>query len=226
MSPASRCTLFAACVTAAALAAQRLALPGTQRLARPAARVSSGVETFIPANDANVWTTGRALENADGSKSFDWEGYTMNLNVQGASYVRVVINATDGILGRFIVESDGWEVASFYVGGGNNAIGTNTFFAAYDLYQTRHIRVVSIIEPAFAGGNAGQYFTFVGFATDGTAAPPTPRTRFIELVGCVARRAWCCASVFFVCAAPPRASIDAFTFAHALTLAPLCFSLQ
>ena len=38
----------------------------------------------------------------------------MNLNVIGATYVAASINAIGGIIGRFIVEVDGWEVTSFY----------------------------------------------------------------------------------------------------------------
>lgn len=70
--------------------------------------------TLIPANDPNVWYTGRFLINENGSRSFDWEGAQMHLNVIGATYVTANISAIGGILGRFIVEVDGWEVASFY----------------------------------------------------------------------------------------------------------------
>lgn len=74
-------------------------------------------------------------------------------------------------------------MSSFYVGGGNGALTTNDFFIAYDLYDTRHIRLIQTLEPAFAGANPNAFFTFLGFTTDGTVAPPTPRTRSIELVG-------------------------------------------
>ena len=149
----------------------------------PRPRPAAGAPKFIPASDPSVTYTGRTRVNGDGTRSFDWEATQINLNVVGASYVRATINATGGILGRFIAEVDGWEVSSFYVGGGNGALTTNDFFIAYDLYDTRHIRLIQSLEPAFAGANAGAFFTFVGFTTDGTAAAPTPRTRSIELVG-------------------------------------------
>ena len=139
--------------------------------------------TFIPANSPSIWYTGRNRINADGSRTHDWEGSQVHINVEGASYVRATINASAGILGRFICEVDGWEVSSFFVGGGNAAVAGNDFLCADDLYQTRHIRLIQILEPAFSGASPMGAFTFLGFTTDGTPAPPTPRTRKIELVG-------------------------------------------
>ena len=110
----------------------------------------------------------------------------MSVNVAGASYVKVVINATGGMLGRIVVEAGGLEVSSFYVGGGNGATTylDNVYFGAYDLYGTTNIRVISVLEPSFGGANANAFLTFVGFLTDGTAAPASaPRARRIELVG-------------------------------------------
>jgi len=150
---------------------------------RPRPAQSTSAPSFIPASDPRVTYTGRTRVNADGTRSFDWEATQMHINVQGASYVRATINASGGILGRFITEVDGWEVSSFYVGGGNGAPTTNDFFIAYDLLDTRHIRLIQTLEPGFAGANPNAFFTFLGFTTDGTVAPPTPRTRSIELVG-------------------------------------------
>ena len=45
---------------------------------------------FIPASDPACWYTGRTRTNADGSRSFDWEGTQLWLNVEGASYVKMV----------------------------------------------------------------------------------------------------------------------------------------
>ena len=167
--------LLAFAASAAQAAGSSLSLP---RRSAPA-----GPPTFVPASDANVRYTGRTRVNADGSRSFDWEATQVHLNVQGASYVRATINATGGILGRFVVEVDGWEVSSFYVGGGNGALTTNDFFIAYDLYDLRHVRLIQTLEPQFAGANPNAFFTFVGFTTDGVPAAPTPRARSIELVG-------------------------------------------
>lgn len=60
-----------------------------------------------------MWYTGRFLINEDGSRSFDWEGAQMNLNVISATYVSASIKAVGGIVGMFIVEVDGIEVTSF-----------------------------------------------------------------------------------------------------------------
>lgn len=43
----------------------------------------------------------------------------MHLNVSGATYVSASINAYGGILGRFVVEVDGWEVTSFFASDGS-----------------------------------------------------------------------------------------------------------
>lgn len=71
------------------------------------------VDTFITASDPNVWYTGRFLINEDSSRSFDWEGAQMHINVKNATYVKASINADGGIIGHFIVEVNGWEVSSF-----------------------------------------------------------------------------------------------------------------
>lgn len=147
-------------------------------------RAAAGPPTFIPAGDSSIWYTGRTRINADATRSFDWEATQAHINVAGATYVRASINASAGILGRFICEVDGWEVSSFFVGGGNGATGgAQDFLCADDLYQTRHIRLIQVLEPSFSGASANGFFTFVGFTTDGTPAPPTPRARKIELVG-------------------------------------------
>ena len=53
------------------------------------------------------------------------------------------------MLGRFVAQTDGWEAASGFIGGGNGAVGTNTFFIAYDLdpSQTWAIRLINVLEP-------------------------------------------------------------------------------
>lgn len=74
--------------------------------------------TFIPASSPSAWFTGRTRVNDDehGSRSFDWEGTQLWLNVAGASRITVVINATPGLVGRFVAEVDGLETSSFWVG--------------------------------------------------------------------------------------------------------------
>ena len=53
----------------------------------------AGTESFIPAASPSCWYTGRTQINLDGSRSFDWEGTQLWVNVQGASYVKMVITA-------------------------------------------------------------------------------------------------------------------------------------
>jgi lysophospholipase L1-like esterase len=141
---------------------------------------------LIPASDPGVWYTGRTQINADGTRTFDWEGTQMYVNVKGATYVSIVVNASGGILGRFSVHTNGWETSSFFVGGGNGAITTNTFMGSYDLDpgQSWTIRAISYLEPSFSGANENAALTFIGFVTDGTVAPAGPaRSRRIELLG-------------------------------------------
>jgi hypothetical protein len=152
-----RSCLGALALTAAA--SHSLTLPG-------APGASSGVETFYAAQDPLTWSVGRFIKNADLSLSFDWENAQLHINVANATYVKLVANATGGMVGRFVAETDGWETTSFWVGG--SAAG-NTFLVASELSQTRHIRVTSVLEPAFEYASESAFLTFVGFLTDGVA---------------------------------------------------------
>ena len=108
----------------------------------------------------------------------------MHVNVNGATYVRANIDAIGGIIGRFIVEVDGWEVTSFYAK--NTDQTTNDFLLVAGLSATsqHNIRLIQIIEPSYSGTPYHQNpFVFRGFSTDGYAEQPTPRTRRIEVVG-------------------------------------------
>ena len=107
----------------------------------------------------------------------------MHLNVQGATYVKASVNAIGGIIGRFIVEVDGWEVSSFYA---SDDAGTNEFILAAGLsvLDTHHVRLIQTLEPTYSG--TPYYpnpFVFLGFTTDGVAVESTPRSRRIELIG-------------------------------------------
>ena len=46
-------------------------------------------ELFIPASSPACWYTGRTQINPDGSRSFDWEGTQLWVNIMGASYVKM-----------------------------------------------------------------------------------------------------------------------------------------
>ena len=61
--------------------------------------------SFIPASSPSAWYTGRTKINSDGSRSFDWEGTQMWINITGASYVKVVINVTDNVVGMSTVHT-------------------------------------------------------------------------------------------------------------------------
>ena len=64
-----------------------------------------GPESFFPASDPHVWSVGRFLLNSDGSKSFDWENSQLHINVVNASYVKLLVNATGKVMGRFLVSA-------------------------------------------------------------------------------------------------------------------------
>eukprot|EP01127_Copromyxa_protea_P009358 TRINITY_DN2201_c0_g1_i1.p1 TRINITY_DN2201_c0_g1~~TRINITY_DN2201_c0_g1_i1.p1 ORF type:complete len:362 (-),score=75.30 TRINITY_DN2201_c0_g1_i1:17-1102(-) len=137
---------------------------------------------FISASDPSVWSVGRTRQNSDGSLSFDWESTQFYINVQGATYVNAHIKANGKIVGRFIVQVNGWEQTSFWVGGANP--GVTEFLAAGDLSGVSQIRIISVLEPSFEHANPTSFFTFVGFSTDGKELPANrTRTRKIELVG-------------------------------------------
>lgn len=139
-------------------------------------------ETYIPATDPAVWTVGRTRLNADSTLSFDWESTQFYINVKDATYVRMHIKPNGNILGLFLIQVDGWEQSQVWVGGNNNA---GVYLIADDLRKGLvQIRVISVLEPAFESADPDSFFTFVGFSTDGSAAPAGPaRSRKIELVG-------------------------------------------
>ncbi len=60
---------------------------------------------FVPANDPRVWYGGRNRVNADGSRSFDWEGSQVFLNVAGSSspVIASLSSASSGGTARLVV---------------------------------------------------------------------------------------------------------------------------
>jgi hypothetical protein len=117
----------------------------------------------------------------------------MWLNVSGASYVKVVINVTTGLVGRFAAQLDGVETSTFWVGldptvteylvVANVGDGGN-----YPANPKNVVRVINILEPAMTGNWENGAFTLLGWKTDGVpTAPPTGnggrRRRRIELLG-------------------------------------------
>lgn len=148
------------------------------------APLATGKASFnwIPASDPSIEYVGRTFINPDGTRTFDWEGTQIKINVNNSNWVSAVILATGDALGRFIVETNGWETYSFYAAA--NTVPNNTYMIADQLWATQSIRLINVLEPSFTGAQSrGSNFTFVGFWTNGQATPPTPRTRKIELVG-------------------------------------------
>ncbi len=148
-----------------------------------------GSETLITADDPSCWYTGRTRINADGSRSFDWEGTQLWVNLQGASYAKILVNVTGNMVGRFSIEANGVEVSLIAVGGCDtpgvcDSSETTEFLVAQDLKGNTTIRVISILEPAFGNAGPTSTLTFLGWKTDGKAGPAGPRRRRkIELVG-------------------------------------------
>ena len=159
-------------------------------------------ENFIPASSPSCWYTGRTQINADGTRSFDWEGTQLWLNIQDASYIKMVMKTSGGITGRFSIELNTLEVASLWVGAGDNPqnrLSNNTAvlskeYRVADALSSGNtvsgvknnvtVRATLILEPSFTGAGPAATFTLVGWKTDGTALPPSePRPRRIELVG-------------------------------------------
>ena len=134
-----------------------------------------------------MWFSGRCSRNAvDGSVSFDWL-CAAHVNVQGASFVRALLNSTGGARARFSATLDGaYESSSFYVGApdATTAPASSFLIASGGLGPLpRLLQLRNVPEPAMAGVGPSAFFTLAGFETDGQAASPSPNTRSIEIVG-------------------------------------------
>jgi lysophospholipase L1-like esterase len=139
-------------------------------------------ENIIPASSNAVTYRGRTRVNADGSRSFDWEGVQADLYVTGATYVKLVLNETTaGVISRLKVNVDGYDVATLFV-----APATYTSYllaAGLANNQQHHLNLYNLIEPADENSYGGP-LTIVGFATDGTGVPaPAPLSRSMQFIG-------------------------------------------
>jgi hypothetical protein len=143
--------------------------------------------TIIPSSDPGFWFSGRTQVNSDGTRSFDWEGVSINFNIEHASYVSLIMN-TSGPTTRitastYLAQNNVWfDHSTFWV---SPRTGSNTYWALDNLDGTQNYtaRFYNSLEPSFSGSNENDYFTFVGIQTDGMILPPTPFTRKIEIVG-------------------------------------------
>ena len=70
--------------------ADTMAAVGSVLAARAEVVAPPPPENFIPASSPSCWYTGRTHINADATRSFDWEGTQLWVNVQGASYIKMV----------------------------------------------------------------------------------------------------------------------------------------
>jgi hypothetical protein len=96
MCPTSRCPLQPLPQKADDELAATMATVGSVLAARAGvAAPPPPPENFIRASDPSCWYTGRTQINADGSRSFDWEGTQLWVNIMGASYITMVrLNAS------------------------------------------------------------------------------------------------------------------------------------
>lgn len=155
-----------------------------------AAAATSAAAIFYPAASAGLSYAGRYQVNSDSTLGFDWEGFQIHANLNGASYMEVVMN-TSGPTTKLVthIQNQGTQVA-----GGTMWIeasrvwvsptsASNTYRVVQAIGGNTTVRVFHELEPSFSGAANGQYFTFLGIQTDGQLNPPTVKTRNIELVG-------------------------------------------
>lgn len=163
---------------------------GRRLFSLSSAAVSVGLsfaQNLISPNDSGVFYAGRTQINEDGSRSFDWEGVQIWINTLKCSYLEIVMNTTGPmtrILTQMRVSGQWFDQSRLWV---TTRAGTNTYRIADNLDPSQNytIRVFHELEPAFSGAqnDPSQYFTFLGFQTDGSALPATPLLRRIEVVG-------------------------------------------
>lgn len=154
----------------------------TLLLASLLARVSS---TVISASDPRVLVSGRASYNADGSRSFDWEGVSFKLTLNNSGSVSINITSTTSGLNRIITHVETkpgvwYEQTRQWV-----LPGTSVLLVAANLYMSNTIRIFFELEPSFSGAtNPNAFFTVNSFILDaGDAITTAPLARRIEVVG-------------------------------------------
>jgi hypothetical protein len=155
-----------------------------------AAAASSLVQAanFFPATDPGFLYSGRSQINADGTRSFDWEGFQVHANLVSASYLDVIMNTTGATTKiRTQLQIQGTEVSggTMWLDASEHWVSPTSNSNAYRGIQTltfnTTVRVFHELEPAFTGAGANSYFTFVGFSTDGQLGPLNIKTRNIEV---------------------------------------------
>lgn len=141
--------------------------------------------TVISASDPRVLVSGRASYNADGSRSFDWEGTSFTLTVNNSGSVSMNVTSSTSGLNRVIshVETGPgvwYEQTRQWV-----QPGTSVLLVAANLYKVNTVRVFFELEPAFSGTtDPDAFFTVNSFVLDaGDVITTAPLARRIEVVG-------------------------------------------
>lgn len=155
-----------------------------------AAGAAAAAAAFIPASDPGFTYIGRFEELPDGTKAFDWEGSSVYLTVQNASYIAMNMNST-GTTGRFITYiyenadlGSPMPASNVWVGpqaGPESQTYTIVSSMGRDVVYT--VRIFLDNEPSFTGASPTAFFQFAGIQTDGSLLPPPTFARHIEIVG-------------------------------------------
>ena len=167
------------------------------------ASTALAAEYFIPANDPRFLYAGRTVVNADGSRSFDWEGTSIQISVKGTTYLKASFSISQShFRTKFICDepsstlaggdSNGFVLSEFWVDSVSCALANGTHYVAagLDAATAYTVRLYHDLEPNFHGDasqgyGATGFVTFHGMYVDSVGAvnPAPAVTRRIEWVG-------------------------------------------
>ena len=150
------------------------------RLSLASALIATAAAVFVPASDPAITYAGRTRINADGSRSFDWEGTSFFVTVTGGTYVAVHVNTTGGARTRLVCNAS-TASALLWVDSSTNAKPLTISSALPG--GSVVVSVFNSVEPMYSGASATAYFTFEGFSTDGTVSTTPPRAHSIQFIG-------------------------------------------
>ena len=143
--------------------------------------VNAGPTIFVPASDASITYAGRTRINADGSRSFDWEGTSMFISVTGATFVSIHVNTTGNAKTRLVCNTSSGAGAEIWVDRTTN--GAPQLIARALSAGAHSVSAFNSVEPMYNGATATSTFNFMGFSTDGVASTTPPRAHNIEFIG-------------------------------------------
>ena len=78
---------------------------------------------FIPAGNPLLSYSGRQKINADGTRTFDWEGVTITATLASATYVRAFFNTTGPVVTRIRTTVNDIDASLVYVDSSANQLG-------------------------------------------------------------------------------------------------------